>query len=288
MPSHFRALKAWIWSLARCSTSNPTSDSSIRKAGTAPFSPWSPPKITGQIRRSKRGTAWNSCNKTPMRIQPQALMISQAQPPARSGNSHLQVQWHSVTPPCPRTSAKPHAAPAAKDCHIGTLEHNDAATHNDHRKPQQARKMLRSFFSVASDDLYRGAHFEKHLCCQDSGQQILPSLKKGGEREPGGEHLSITTRPLIMITANLSKQGKCSDPFSPWPVTIYIEVRTSKNISAVRILDSRFCQMKCELHPEPMMSLAVMCSQRSKSQKTTLVNSVLGAHWENVELKNQG
>ena len=76
--------------------------------------------------------------------------------------------------------------------------------------------------------------------------------------------------------------------FSPWPVTIYIEVRTSKNISAVRILDSRFCQMKCELHPEPMMSLAVMCSQRSKSQKTTLVNSVLGAHWENVELKNQG
>ena len=76
--------------------------------------------------------------------------------------------------------------------------------------------------------------------------------------------------------------------FSPWPVTVYIEVRTSKNITAVS-QDSSFCQMKCELHPEPMMSLAVLCQkivekEEEENQGLKPIKHIKGrAQYSNIE-----
>ena len=70
-----------------------------------------------------------------------AFTNSHPSPLGCSAISQRHVQWHAGTSPDPRTNATAHAAPAAKDCHIETLEHTAAATHNDHRKPQCTGEM---------------------------------------------------------------------------------------------------------------------------------------------------
>ena len=59
---------------------------------------------------------------------------------------------------------------------------------------------------------------KKHHCCPSKSDSRFSQLKIGGERKPGGEHLSIQPRPLTTITAKPQCTGEMLQSFSPWPV----------------------------------------------------------------------